>query len=98
MLVVYRGKHCPLCKRDFKTLNEMLGELRQASVTVVAVSADSKDEAAADVANEGWEFSVGYGSTQEQMCLAANARDKANTRKIKNIIGMIVTPAHRVRL
>ena len=69
MLVVYRGKHCPLCKRYFKTLNDMLGELRQAGVTVVAVSADPKEKAEADVAGEGWQFPVGYGLTQEQMRL-----------------------------
>jgi peroxiredoxin len=67
MLVVYRGKHCPLCKRYFKTLDGILGELGAASVTVLAASADPKEKAEADVASEGWRFPVGYGLSMEQM-------------------------------
>ena len=67
MLVVYRGKHCPLCKRYFKTLDALLGELAATGVTLLAVSADPKEKAEADVANEGWRFPVGYGLSMEQM-------------------------------
>ena len=67
MLVVYRGKHCPLCKRYFKTLDGMLDEFRAADITVMAVSADPKERAQADVSEEGWRFPVGYGLTTDQM-------------------------------
>lgn len=67
LLVVYRGKHCPLCKKYFKTLNGMLGDLTAAGVTVLAVSADPKEKAEADVASEGWQFPVGYGLSLDQM-------------------------------
>lgn len=67
LLVVYRGKHCPLCKKYFKTLNGMLGELDAAGVSVLAVSADPKEKAEADVASEGWQFPVGYGLSLDQM-------------------------------
>jgi len=67
LLAVYRGKHCPLCKRYFKTLNGMLEDLKAAGVTVLAVSADPKEKAEADVANEGWQFPVAYGLTIDQM-------------------------------
>jgi peroxiredoxin len=67
MLAVYRGKHCPLCKKYFKTLTGLLGDYAAAGVTVMAVSADPKEKAEADVANEGWTFPVGYGLTIEQM-------------------------------
>jgi peroxiredoxin len=67
MLVVYRGKHCPLCKKYFKTLDGMLGELGAEGVTVLAASADPKEKAEADVASEGWHFPVGYGLSMEQM-------------------------------
>jgi len=40
LLAVYRGKHCPLCKSYFKTLDGLLEEFKAAGVTVVAVSAD----------------------------------------------------------
>jgi peroxiredoxin len=67
LLVVYRGKHCPLCKRYFKTLDGLLDEFKAAGVSVAAVSADPKDKAEADVAEHAWRFPVGYGLTIEQM-------------------------------
>jgi peroxiredoxin len=67
LLSVYRGKHCPLCKKYYKTLDGMLDEFKAAGVSVVAMSADPKEKAEADVASEGWRFPVGYGLTLEQM-------------------------------
>ncbi|KAB2920279.1 MAG: redoxin domain-containing protein [Hyphomicrobiaceae bacterium] len=68
LLAVYRGKHCPLCKRYLKTLDGLHDEFRTAGVTVSAVSADPKEKAEADVAEQGWRFPVGYGLTIEHMC------------------------------
>lgn len=67
MLVVYRGKHCPLCKKYFKTLDGVLDDLGATGVTVLAASADPQEKAEADVAGEGWRFPVGYGLSMEQM-------------------------------
>lgn len=67
MLVVYRGKHCPLCKRYLKTLNAMLGDFSAAGIAVAALSADPLEKAQADVGSEGWTFPVGYGLTVEEM-------------------------------
>ncbi|MEZ5741658.1 MAG: redoxin domain-containing protein [Burkholderiaceae bacterium] len=60
ILMVYRGKHCPLCKRYFKQLNEMLADFESAGVAILAVSADPQDKAQADVEAEGWRFPVAY--------------------------------------
>lgn len=67
LLAVYRGKHCPLCKRYFKTLDGLLDDFKAAGVAVAAVSADPREKAEADVAEQGWRFPVGYGLTIEQM-------------------------------
>ena len=67
MLAVYRGKHCPLCKKYFKTLDGMVEDFKAAGVSVVAASADTKEKAEADVAEFGWRFPVGYGLTPDQM-------------------------------
>ncbi len=67
MLIVYRGKHCPLCKRYLKTLNGMLGDFKDAGIAVSVVSADPKEKAEADVESEGWQMPVGYGLTVEEM-------------------------------
>lgn len=67
VLIVYRGKHCPLCKKYFATLGGLLDDFKAAGVAVAAVSADPKDKAEADVKDLGWTFPVGYGLTLEQM-------------------------------
>jgi len=67
LLIVYRGKHCPLCKKYFKGLSGMLDDLKAADVTVLAVSADPREKAEADVTAEGWQFPVGYDLSLDQM-------------------------------
>lgn len=67
MLVVYRGRHCPLCKKYLGTLNDLLGEFEAAKVEIAAVSADPQERATADVDEQGWRFPVGFGLTLEQM-------------------------------
>ena len=39
LLVVYRGKHCPLCKKYLATLNDKPQEFEAAGIKVAAVSA-----------------------------------------------------------
>lgn len=67
LLVVYRGKHCPLCKTYLDTLNGLLDDFEAAQIAVCAVSADSRDKAETEVAECGWKFPVGYGLSVEQM-------------------------------
>lgn len=66
-LIVYRGRHCPLCKTYLNTLNEMLDEFNAADVAVATVSADGKEKAEAEVAECGWRFPVGYGLSIDEM-------------------------------
>lgn len=67
LLVVYRGKHCPLCKPYLGTLDKLLEEFAAAGVAVLAVSADPEEKAAADLAEHGWRFPLGFGLTVAQM-------------------------------
>ena len=64
---VYRGKHCPLCRRYLAELNDHVDEFSSTGVEVVAVSADTREKAEAEANEEGWRFPVGYGLTMEQM-------------------------------
>ena len=66
MLFVYRGKHCPRCKRYLNKLNDAL-QSWTAVMDVVVVSADSQEKALADKEEFGWEFDLGYGLTEAQM-------------------------------
>ena len=66
ILFVYRGRHCPRCKRYLNKLNNALSDWESA-MNVVVVSADTKEKAIADQQEFGWKFNLGYGMTEEQM-------------------------------
>ena len=66
MLVVYRGKHCPRCKRYLNKLNDMLADWT-AIMDVVVVSADTEEKAVADQQEFGWKFELGYGLEVDRM-------------------------------
>lgn len=66
MLFVYRGKHCPRCKRFLNKLDAMLADWTDV-LDVVVVSADTREKAAADLAEFGWNFDLCYGMTEAQM-------------------------------
>jgi peroxiredoxin len=67
MLVVYRGKHCPICRTYLKTLDGLLDEFKAIGTTVMAVSADPKDKAETQTREEEWRFAVGYDLSPVQM-------------------------------
>lgn len=67
LLVVYRGKHCPLCTKYLRTLNHMQEQFKAAGVAVSAVSADPLEKAEAETGAEGWHFPVGYDLKPDQM-------------------------------
>jgi peroxiredoxin len=67
MLIVYRGKHCPVCKTYLKGLDGLLDEYRAEGVDIAVVSSDPKEKAETEVAEEGWRFPVGYGLSLDQM-------------------------------
>ena len=66
MLFVYRGRHCPRCKRFLNKLNDALASW-VALMDVVVVSADTQEKALADKEEFGWEFDLCYGLTEAQM-------------------------------
>lgn len=44
IVVVYRGKHCPICTRFLKDLSSAVGEFNALNTDIVAVSADSVEQ------------------------------------------------------
>lgn len=67
MIVVYRGKHCPICTRYLSELNEVMPELNRIGVDVVAVSADPEIRAAAQTQEAGTGYPVGHSLSIPQM-------------------------------
>ncbi len=67
LLVVYRGKHCGRCKPYLNKLESMLDQWKAAGFEVAAVSADTAEKAADDIAEYGWSFPVGCGLDEPTM-------------------------------
>ena len=68
-VVVYRGKHCPICKTYLTELERLVPEFANAGVGVVAVSGDPEERARSFVDELGLTFPVAYELTLEQMDL-----------------------------
>ncbi|MEP4891677.1 MAG: redoxin domain-containing protein [Aliiglaciecola sp.] len=67
MLVVYRGKHCPLCVRYLNLLEQHKQQLTAIGVSITAVSADSKIQATENMQSLNVSFPIAYGLSVEQM-------------------------------
>lgn len=67
MVVVYRGKHCPMCTTYLKDLNAKLPDFHNLGIDVVAVSADPQDKAQDQIDLVNPDFAVGYDLSVDQM-------------------------------
>ncbi|MEO9863900.1 MAG: redoxin family protein [Yoonia sp.] len=67
MVVVYRGKHCPVCTSYLKELETLLPEFHALGVDVVAVSADPEAKATDQIALVRPSYPVGFGLSLDQM-------------------------------
>lgn len=67
LVVVYRGRHCPICTRYVGQLSALLPELAALNIDVAAVSADSAARASQHMAEIAPKFPVGYDLSIEQM-------------------------------
>ena len=67
MLVFYRGKHCPICKKYLTEIGGRLSDFTERGINVFAVSMDSPERAA--VSHEEWEthdLPLAHSMTEEQ--------------------------------
>jgi len=67
MVVVYRGKHCPLCTKYLQRLEQLKESFFEVRVDIVAVSADDETKASAHVSDMGLSFPVAYDLSIENM-------------------------------
>ena len=67
MVVVYRGKHCPLCTKYLNLLETYKEKIAANGVEIVAVSADSKEQLEMHLPALNVSFPLYYGLTIEQM-------------------------------
>jgi len=67
MVVVYRGKHCPLCKIYLDKLEDIKGKMAELKIDVVTVSGDPQEKAERQVAEGNLTIPCAYGLSIEQM-------------------------------
>jgi len=61
LIVVYRGKHCPLCNKYLARLQELKPDCDASEIEVVAASTDPQEKAEALTNDLGLSTPVGYG-------------------------------------
>jgi len=67
LVVVYRGRHCPLCTKYLNQLETFKEKLLATGVDLVAVSGDSKSQLESHIEQLDVSFPLAYGLTVEQM-------------------------------
>ena len=67
MVVVYRGRHCPMCTKYLNKLEEFIQPLADIRVSIAAVTADSREQIEAHREQLDVTFPLHYGLTLEQM-------------------------------
>lgn len=66
MIVVYRGKHCGLCKDYLEKLNGLQDEFNNIKIDIVAVTADPEDKAKFRVEESGLNIPLAYDLSLDQ--------------------------------
>ncbi len=67
MIVVYRGRHCPLCTKYLNHLAQFRDQLRETGVDIAAVSADSLEQLNEHRSRLDVNFPLYHGLTEAQM-------------------------------
>jgi peroxiredoxin len=67
LLIVYRGKHCPLCTKYLNQLEKYTQPLSEIGVDVAVVSADNQDQLTKHMEKLTVSFPLYYGLTIQQM-------------------------------
>lgn len=67
LVVVYRGKHCPICTKYLNQLDTVKELFADAGTDIIAISADSKDQSKSHLETLDVNFPIAYGLTVEQM-------------------------------
>lgn len=67
MIVVYRGRHCPLCTKYLNQLETYKHRLFENKVDLVAISADSKEQMEEQYSRLDVSYPIYFGLTEEQM-------------------------------
>lgn len=94
LVVVYRGKHCPMCTRYLNEIEKLKQEFTQLGIDVIAISADTKSQATAHHAELSVSYPIAYGLNIAQMqqlgLYASNPRSAQETDHVFAEPGLFV--------
>ena len=66
LLIVYRGHHCPLCKKQLQDFERLMDDFSAQGIELLPVSANSRELAAQSAQEWGLErLSLGYGLSKD---------------------------------
>ncbi|TXD49231.1 peroxiredoxin-like family protein [Polaribacter sp. IC073] len=67
LIVFYRGKHCPVCKKQLEELQNKVNNFKERGVNLIAISANTEE--IAKETYKDWnvkDLPIGYGLTMEE--------------------------------
>ncbi len=67
IVTIYRGMHCPICKKYLTRMEELKGEFEKLGVELVAISGDPQEKAEKMVEETGLTIPVGYDLSIDEM-------------------------------
>ncbi len=66
LLVIYRGLHCPICKKYLSQVNDMKADFDKMNVQIVVVSTDPEEKAKKFAHESDLKFEVAYDLSVDQ--------------------------------
>jgi len=67
LVVVYRGLHCPICKKYLAQLEKLQSQFHEIGVDVIAVSGDPEEKAKSMAEEDNLTLPIGYDLSLAQM-------------------------------
>jgi len=83
LVVIYRGRHCPLCTKYLNQLQEFKSQLAKIGVDIVVASGDNKSQLEEHMSRLDVDFPITYGLSTSQMqllgCYISDPRSEQET-------------------
>lgn len=103
MVVVYRGLHCPLCKKYLARLEEIKGDYEENGIEILLVSGDPEEKAQEFKDEVGLSLPMAYGLAEDQMrtlgLYVSDPRSPAETdRRFPEPALFVINPAGTLQI
>lgn len=102
-ITIYRGKHCPLCKKYLTELDGMQDDFAKAGIAIWALSADPLDRAQDWAKAEGWTIPILAELSEAQMrelglYISAPRSPEETDRNFAEPAAFVINPNNEVQI